>query len=129
MPRTVQEILGHSEELAARFKSYEPAAADERDPAVLTALREAVLARSAAERDVRSAVEAARAQGWSWAFVGTQLGTSGEAARQRYNTTQPAHPTQPKAGSPRTPDDRSGAGDQTRDCQRRRRASARAKWD
>jgi hypothetical protein len=88
VPRSVQEILDHSQELASRFEDYQPAVGDERDPAAYVALREAVVSRSDAERSVRAAVEAARAQGYSWAFIGKVIGTSGEAARQRYGHKQ-----------------------------------------
>jgi hypothetical protein len=37
-----------------------------------------------AERDISEAVAVARAEGHSWAAIGAMLGTSGEAARQRY---------------------------------------------
>jgi len=84
VPRSVQEILDHADALAARFESYEPSASDERDPAAFRALRDAVVARSDAERAVRGAVDTARTQGYSWALIGGLLGTSGEAARQRY---------------------------------------------
>lgn len=90
MPRSVQEILDHSEQLASRFEDYEPTAGDERDPAAYLALREAVVSRSEAERSIREAVAAARSHGYSWAFVGKILGTSGEAARQRYGHKQDA---------------------------------------
>ena len=86
MPRTVQDILDHADELASRFEDYEPAADDERDPKVFQALRDAALSRSDAERSIRVAVERARANGYSWAFIGSLLGTSGEAARQRYGS-------------------------------------------
>jgi len=88
MPRSVQEILDHADELAARFERYEPAAEDERDPAVHAALRTAVVARSDAERAIKNAVEQARSHGYSWAFIGKIIGTSGEAARQRYGHRQ-----------------------------------------
>ena len=84
MPRTVEEILKHADELAKRFEDYEPSADDERDPQVFAALRSAVVARSDAERLIREAVEHARASGYSWASIGSIVGTSGEAARQRY---------------------------------------------
>ena len=90
MPRTVQDILDHADELAARFEDYEPAPGDERDPGAFTALRQAVLARSHAERAVKDAVDQARQRGYSWAFIGTLIGTSGEAARQRYGHKQDA---------------------------------------
>lgn len=86
MPRTVQEILDHAEELARRFEDYEPDPSDERDPETLKALREAVIARSDAERRLAAVVRAAHARGYSWQSIGALLGTSGEAARQRYGT-------------------------------------------
>jgi hypothetical protein len=39
------------------------------------------------ERALAAAVRAAREDGHSWAAIGTMLGTSGEAARQRYSRT------------------------------------------
>ena len=90
MPRTVKEILEHADELAQRFEDYEPAAEDERDLEAFIALRNAAASRSEAERSVKAAVEDARAHGYSWQVIGSLLGTSGEAARQRYGTTQKA---------------------------------------
>ena len=84
MPRTVQDILNHADELAKRFEDYEPSERDERDPEAYAELRRAVLARSEAERSIREAVGHARDRGYSWAFIGSLIGTSGEAARQRY---------------------------------------------
>jgi len=82
MPRTAQEILDHADELAARFELAEPA--DVRDATALRAIRDAVLARADAERTLRDAVVRARHEGHSWAAIGAMVGTSGEAARQRY---------------------------------------------
>ncbi len=90
MPRPLQEIINHAEDLAKRFEDYEPHPEDERDPATLKHLRDAVLARSDAERSIRDAVAAARSDGQSWAAIGSMLGTSGEAARQRYGHPQTA---------------------------------------
>ena len=90
MPRPIQEILDHADELAKRFEDYEPRADDERDPSSLEQLRNAVLARSQAERSIRDAVAAARSDGQSWAAIGSLLGTSGDAARQRYGHHQTA---------------------------------------
>lgn len=90
MPRSVQDILDQADELAKRFEDYEPSPADERDPAVFAELRRAVLSRTQAERTTRDAVAHAREQGYSWAFIGSMLGTSGEAARQRYGRKQRA---------------------------------------
>ena len=90
MPRSVKEILEHADELATRFEDYEPSAGDERDPEVYVALRNAVMSRSQAEQAIVAAVEQARAHGYSWAFIGKIIGTSGEAARQRYGHPQQA---------------------------------------
>ncbi|WP_285628669.1 hypothetical protein [Kineosporia sp. NBRC 101677] len=84
MPRTVQEILDHADELAARFEAFEPGASVARESETLTALRQAVLARSDAERALAELVRQAHASGYSWRSIGDLLGTSGEAARQRY---------------------------------------------
>lgn len=84
MPRTVEEILAHAEELAARFEDYEPNPADEVDADAVALLRAAVAERSEAERHLLDAVRQARQVGMSWAAIGTLVGTSGEAVRQRY---------------------------------------------
>ncbi|NNG20878.1 hypothetical protein HJ590_15190 [Naumannella sp. ID2617S] len=84
MPRTVEEILAQADELAARFENYEPDPADELDAASVAALRAAVAERSLAEQHLVAAIRQARASGLSWAAIGSFVGTSGEAARQRY---------------------------------------------
>jgi len=85
MPRSVEEILQHADELAARFEDYDPDPSDELDPAVVSALRAAVMERSEAERHLIEAVQQARAAKLSWSAIGTLVGTSGEAVRQRYS--------------------------------------------
>jgi hypothetical protein len=89
MPRTVQEILDHAEELARRFEEYEPDPKDSRETAGLGAVRDAVIARSEAELALAKAVRAAHRAGHSWQSIGAMLGTSGEAARQRYARFEP----------------------------------------
>lgn len=84
MPRTVDEILQHADELAARFEDYEPDPAHELDPGAVALLRSAIQERSDAERHVLDAIKAARDAGMSWSAIGLFVGTSGEAARQRY---------------------------------------------
>lgn len=74
MPRTVQDILDHGDELAKLFWEYDPAPDDERDPEILLlTLRRAVLGRSEAERSVQKAVNEARAHGYSWRSIGALL--------------------------------------------------------
>ena len=84
MPRTTDEILAHADELAARFESYEPNSDDELNANAILELRTAVAERSAAQRHIQEAVRQARNSGMSWAAIGSLVGTSGEAARQRY---------------------------------------------
>jgi len=86
MPRTVEEILQHADELAALFESYEPDPADELDAGAVALLRAAIAERSEAERHLIEAVRKAREAGMSWSAIGTFVGTSGEAARQRYSS-------------------------------------------
>lgn len=86
MPRTLQEILDHADELSAHFTDSEP---DLHDAAPLRAIREAVTERAVIERHLADAVTAARQAGASWAAIGGMLGTSGEAARKRYSSHQP----------------------------------------
>ena len=83
MPRTAQEILDHADALAARFEQHEPSD-DVREASALGAVRDAFLARAKAERGLADAVVRARHSGHSWASIGAMVGTSGEAARQRY---------------------------------------------
>ncbi|GAA4388021.1 hypothetical protein GCM10023167_12380 [Brevibacterium pityocampae] len=86
MPRTVEEILAHAEELATRFEDYEPNPAAELDADAVALLRAAVAERSEAERHMVDAVRTAREAGMPWSTIGSFVGTSGEAARQRYSS-------------------------------------------
>lgn len=89
MPRTVEEILDQADELAARFEGHEPEPNDIHDAAALRGVRRAFLARAETERQLAEAVATARADGHSWASIAAMVGTSGEAARQRYGQTAP----------------------------------------
>jgi hypothetical protein len=83
MPRSIQEILDHADELAQRFEDYEPAEGDER-PVEEYFLQRAALARARSERQILDAVTAARTAGIPWSKIGELLGTSAQAAQQRY---------------------------------------------
>ena len=83
MPRSIQEILDHGDELAKRFEEYEPNVGDERVIEEYL-LERATIARARSERQIVEAVTAARAKGLSWQRVGDILGTSAQAAQQRY---------------------------------------------
>jgi hypothetical protein len=87
MARTLQEIIDHADELADRFASEDFGAGEEpTDAATLRVLSRAVRDRADAEVRLAEAVAVARADGHSWSTIGGLLGTSGEAARQRYGT-------------------------------------------
>jgi FAD/FMN-containing dehydrogenase len=83
MPRSIQEILDHADELARRFEGYEPADGDQR-PLEEHLLQRAAIARARSERQIIEAVSAARSAGIPWSTIGELLGTSAQAAQQRY---------------------------------------------
>lgn len=89
MPRSLEQILAQADKLADRFERHEPQKSELRDGAALKAVRSGALKRARAEADLAAAVARARADGHSWQAIGAMLGTSGEAARQRYG--QPIH--------------------------------------
>ncbi len=84
MPKSLQWILDHQHELAERFENYEARPEDGRDPEVFVRLLRAASARAGVENDVAEAVVSARRAGYSWAVIGGAIGTSGQAAQQRY---------------------------------------------
>ena len=89
MPRTVEEILAHADDLARRFEEDTPRPGRVVSGASLREVRKAFEAKAHVERDLADAVTVARAEGHSWAAIGAMLGTSGEAARQRYGQSAP----------------------------------------
>ncbi len=84
MPRSIEDLIAHADEIADQFEGYEPRDQDRHEPSLL-ALRRIAYRKSLVERDLADAVREARAAGASWAKIGGELGTSGEAARQRYS--------------------------------------------
>jgi hypothetical protein len=86
MPRTADEIVNQASALAKRFEEHEPDPMNVRDADVLRRVWEAFQRRAASEQELGDAVNTARTEGFSWASIGAMLGTSGEAARQRYGT-------------------------------------------
>jgi hypothetical protein len=83
MPRSIQDILDHADELAERFENYEPEPGDER-PVEEYLLERAALARARTERQIVDAITTARTRGVTWTRIGELLGTSAQAAQQRY---------------------------------------------
>ncbi len=85
MPRSIQDILDHADELAKRFEDFDPDQAQE-IPVEEYLLQRAVVARARSEQQLLDNVVAARAAGLSWQKIGALLGTSAQAAQQRYGT-------------------------------------------
>ncbi len=83
MPRSIQDILDHAGELAHRFEHLDPSEATE-IPVEEYLLQRAVVARARTEHQVLEAVTKARSSGISWQKIGALLGTSAQAAQQRY---------------------------------------------
>lgn len=89
MPRSLQQIIDQADQFSDRFETHDPDPSEIRDARALRAVQAAFIARAETEATLAEAVSRARAEGHSWAAVGAMLGTSGEAARQRYG--QAAH--------------------------------------
>lgn len=82
MPRSYEEIVNQAEELSRVFEvDFEPAVSKEE-----AAIRAAALRRALAESELGEAVSTARKAGVPWDRIGEAVGTSGEAARQKYRT-------------------------------------------
>jgi hypothetical protein len=81
MPRSYDEIVRLSESMAESLKSDDAEPTTSSEEAVL---RAAALRRSLVETELGSAVATARRGGVPWQRIGEAVGTSGEAARQKY---------------------------------------------
>jgi hypothetical protein len=81
MPRSFDEIVRLSESMAESLES------DDTQPDISpeeATVRAAALRRALAEAELGEAVAAARKAGLPWHRIGDAVGTSGEAARQKY---------------------------------------------
>ena len=76
---------GHADELAKRFEDFDPDHAKE-IPVAEYVLQRAVVARARSEQQLLDAVVTARVAGLPWQKIGAILGTSAQAAQQRYGT-------------------------------------------
>lgn len=83
MPRSIQEIIDHADALAKKFEAFdEDQAVDV--PVEEYLLQRAVVARARCEQQLIDAIARARAAGLTWQRVGSLIGTSAQAAQQRY---------------------------------------------
>lgn len=85
MRRSLTDLITHADELADAFERYEPTSENFDAPLPpLMAVKLAAFRRSAAEKELAEAIHHAREARVSWRALGEAIGTSGEAARQRY---------------------------------------------
>src|SRR5712692_6205642 len=84
MPRSTEDILAHADDLARHFEEHKPDPEAIADARALRDIATAVWRLADRQLELADAVSVARAEGHSWAAIGAMLGTSGEAARQRY---------------------------------------------
>lgn len=86
--RSIGAIKARADELADAFEQYDPKHDNQDAPLPpVMAVKLAAWRRDVAERELLEAVRSARGQRISWREVGDAIGTSGEAARQRYGAT------------------------------------------
>lgn len=89
MPRSLQDIIDHADRLADFFEhEFDPEVA-QKVPVGELRLRHAVIDRARIEQHLAEAVIGARAEGLSWERIGQLLGTSGQAAHERYRSLVP----------------------------------------
>jgi hypothetical protein len=74
----------HDQTVDDWLDSIEPDPADARDASRIRRIIAAAEARNTAEKELRAAVAAARAAGDTWDAIGVALGTSRQAAYQRF---------------------------------------------
>ena len=87
-PRSIEDIKARADEFADAVENYDPQPGDQDAPIPpVMAVKLAAWRRDSAERELADAVRAAREQRLSWREVGEAIGTSGEAARQRYSAS------------------------------------------
>lgn len=81
MPRSYDEIMKHAEALSQHAEDdFQPS-----ESPVVAAIKAAAFKRARAEAETAEAVVSAALAGTPWRVIGDALGTSGEAARQRYS--------------------------------------------
>lgn len=79
----MQEIIEHADDLARQFEDFNLDDASEM-PVEEYVLQRAVVARARSEQNLIDAVARARSAGLTWQKVGELMGTSAQAAQQRY---------------------------------------------
>ena len=85
MRPSLSDLLANADRMADSFENHDPSDLDFDAPLPpLMAIKLAAFRRATAEKELAQAIADARAAHLSWREVGAAIGTSGEAARQRY---------------------------------------------
>lgn len=88
MRPSLTDLIAHADQLADAFESHDPAPEEFNAPLPpLMAVKLAAFRRAAAEKELAQAIHAARQAHLSWRELGEAIGTTGEAARQRYRAS------------------------------------------
>jgi hypothetical protein len=88
MRPSLTDLIAHADQLADAFENHDPAPEDFDAPLPpLMAVKVAAFRRAAAEKELAQAIHAARQAHLSWRQLGEAIGTTGEAARQRYRAS------------------------------------------
>lgn len=88
MRPSLTDLIAHADQLADAFENHDPAPEDFDAPLPpLMAVKLAAFRRAAAEKELAQAIHAARQANLSWRELGEAIGTTGEAARQRYRAS------------------------------------------
>jgi len=84
MPRSLEKLMDLGDYYARQFEDYPTSDSDSINLEIFKALWTAGQQRTELESSIADLVVKARAENMSWKVIGQILGTSGEAARQRY---------------------------------------------
>lgn len=85
MRRSLSDLINDADKLADTFENHDPTPGDLDAPLPpLMAVKLAAFRRAQAEKELAEAIGRAREAHLSWRELGEAIGTSGEAARQRY---------------------------------------------
>lgn len=99
MPRSLEEVLAHADELADEFETLDPTGIEPLDVGEYL-LRRAARARALAERQVADAVVEARRRDMAWRVIGNSLGTTAQSAQRRYSWLVKRSAKQTKPAAP-----------------------------
>jgi hypothetical protein len=86
MPRSLSDLIQQADFYAKQFEDYPTGLQDAINSATFNALWSVGQQKSDLENSIAELVVKARSENMSWKLIGQILGTSGEAARQRYGS-------------------------------------------